>query len=96
MILHPTKTKIFPVTEKIYYLGFDFRLTETGKITMSLSSENVKAERKHLRHLVAVAKKGQIPREKVEECYQAWKAHAAKGNTYNLLKRMDAFYTNLW
>lgn len=96
MVLHPTKTKIFPVSEGIYYLGFNFVLTESGKVVLLLSSENVKSERRHLRHLVAAAKAGRLPRTRVDECYQAWKAHASKGNTHNLLRRMDAFYTNLW
>lgn len=96
MVLHPTKTKIFPVSEGIYYLGFNFMLTASGRVVLLLSSENVKSERRHLRHLVAAAKAGRLPRTRVDECYQAWKAHASKGNTHNLLRRMDDFYMNLW
>ena len=63
---------------------------------MLLNSSNVKHERKKLRKLVALVKKGERTRDKVDECYEAWKNHAAKGNSYQLLKRMDKYYKDLW
>ena len=35
-------------------------------------------------------------REKAEECYQSWKAHAEHGNSYLLLKRLDKYCEELW
>lgn len=90
------KTNITPLSEGIEFLGFCFRLTKTGKVLMLLNSSNVKHERKKLRKLVALVKKGERTREKVDECYEAWKNHAAKGNSYQLLKRMDRYYKDLW
>lgn len=46
-------------------------------------------------YLLAVPE-GKMTREKADECYESWKAHARKGNSYNLLKRMDEYYENLW
>ena len=37
-----------------------------------------------------------MKREKVDECFKAWKAHASKGNSEKLIKRMDNFYKELW
>lgn len=94
--LHPKKTRIYPLAEGIKFLGFVFRLTETGKVIRTVLPKNVKLYRKKLRRLVNLAKKGRIPKEKVEECYRSWKAHAERGNSHNLLKRMDAYYKSLW
>ena len=95
-IINPEKTKIFPLSEGINYLGFFFRMTETGKVLMTIRPENVKRERKKLRRLVAKSKRGLIPREKVRESYEAWRNHASKGNSFHLLQRMDAYYAQLW
>ena len=37
-----------------------------------------------------------LTRAKVDESYQSWRSHAAKGNSWKLLKRMDAYYNSLW
>ncbi len=90
------KTDITPLSKGIEFLGFRFRLTKTGKVVMILNSNNVKHARKKLRKLVHKAMKGELTREKVDECYDAWKNHAGKGNSTQLLKRMDKYYASLW
>ncbi|MBR2999614.1 MAG: hypothetical protein IKF39_01335 [Oscillospiraceae bacterium] len=94
--LNPKKTTIYPLKNGIEFLGFNFRLTDTGKVLMLIKSSNVKRERRKLRRLVAKSKRGGIPRDKVDESYAAWRNHASKGNSYQLLKRMDAYYKELW
>ena len=90
------KTIICPLSEGIEFLGFRFRLTQTGKVLMFIKPSNVKRERRKLRRLVAKSKRGGIPRDKVDESYATWRNHASKGNSYQLLKKMDAYYNNLW
>ena len=60
------------------------------------STGNVKRQRRKLRRLVAKSRRGLIPRDKVDESYKAWRNHASKGNTFNLLQRMDKYYKDLW
>lgn len=95
-VFNPKKTRIYPISEGVKFLGFRFTLTETGKVVMLIDPKNVKMERKRLRRMVHLAKKGRLTREKVDECYKSWKAHASKGNSHNLLRRMDAYYQSLW
>ena len=94
--IHKDKTHITPLSQGFTFLGFDYRITSTGKVLMTLNSANVKHERKKLRRLVNLAKKGVTTKAKVDECYRSWKANANKGNSYNLLKRMDDYYKDLW
>ncbi len=94
--LNPKKTRIYPLREGIEFLGFHYKLTETGKVIKTVRTENVKRERKKLYRLVAKSKRGDLPREKVDESYAAWRNHASKGNSYRLLQRMDAYYQSLW
>ena len=59
-----------------------------------IDPKNVKQERKKLRRMVTLAKKGKI--RKVDECFGAWKAHAQKGNPYKLINKMNQHYFGLW
>lgn len=90
------KTHIYPVKDGIPFLGFTFFLTDTGKVIRRIKHKNVSRERRHLRKLVKEAKSGKLTRLEVDQCYQSWKAHAARGNTRALVRKMDQYYINLW
>lgn len=94
--LHPKKTRIYPLKDGITVLGFTFRLTSTGKVIRLINPKNVKHERKKLFRMAEKVKRGEITREKFDECYTAWKAHASKGNTYQVLQRMDRYVKTLF
>lgn len=94
--LNKKKTQIFPIIQGINFLGFRFILTDTGKVIRKLKKSNVSHERRKLKKMAGLVKKGQLTKEHVDKCYTAWKAHARKGNTYQLLKNMDKFYKSLW
>ena len=94
--LHSTKTRIIPIRDGIMFLGFEYRLTETGNVIMSIDPTRVKAIRRKLYRMVKKAKAGLLTRAKVDESYQSWRSHAAKGNSWKLLKRMDTYYNSLW
>ncbi len=94
--LHPKKTKLYPLTEKIKFLGFQHFLTPTGKVVSLVDPKNVKQQRTRLRRMVRKAKRGEITRGKVNECYASWRAHARQGNSTKLIQRMDRYYKELW
>lgn len=95
-VLDEKKTHIQPISEPFDYLGFTWRMTETGKIIMIVKSETVKHERRKLRRLVKLAKQGKRSRAKVDECYAAWKNYISKGNAFKVIARTDAYYKKLW
>ena len=90
------KTQVFSIRKGFMFLGFHYTLSDTGKIVQIINPANVKRERKKLRRLVALAKKGERTRAKVDECYAAWREHAIRGNSFKLLDRMDKYYNDLW
>ena len=45
--------------------------------------------------LVNIVREGKMTRAKFDECYSSWKAHAKLGNSYKLLRRMDAYVKDL-
>ena len=90
------KTHIVTLKQGIPFLGFHYRLTNTGKVIMTILSANVRNERKRLRHMARKVRHGEGTREKANEMYESWKAHAIKGNTFRAMQRMERYYNNLW
>ena len=93
---HPKKTRIYPLKNGIRFLGFTFKLTDTGKVIRLIDPQNVKHERKKLLKLANKVKSGEITKAKFDECYSSWKAHARLGNSYKLLMRMDKYVKALF
>lgn len=96
LTLSKKKTQIFPVKQGIKFLGFIFRLTETGKTIMKLPKENITHEKRKLRKLKELVVSGKMTKDHVDECYNSWKAHAEQGDTHNLILSMNQYYKNLW
>lgn len=95
-ILNRKKTKITHLSKGFVFLGFRYTISDTGKITMKIASENVRHERRKLRKMVFKSKQGIIPKEKVDGCYLSWRNHASKGNDKKTVSKMDKYYESLW
>lgn len=95
LAVSPKKTHITPLSEGFRFLGFDYRMTETGKVIMTVRSDSVKHERKKLYRLVMKVQREEITVEKADECYGAWRAHAEHGDSYQLLAELDKYYRDL-
>lgn len=93
---NPKKTHVIPLRDGFKFLGWDWKVTEAGKVIMTLDSQNIHHERKRLYRMARKVKRGDATREKADECYNAWKSYASKGNTYKVIQRMDAYYKDLW
>lgn len=94
--VHPTKTKIIDLRSGFLFIGFLFRITDTGKIIKTLNSQNVKHERRKLRSFQRKVKSGEMTKSKADECFKCWKSHATHGTNYKMLRRMDKYYSGLW
>lgn len=93
---HPTKTKITALNDGVMWLGYRYRLTESGKVVMTLDPDRVNAARRKYYRLVKQAKQGKITKEKVDQSFQCWRNHASKGDGRRMLRNMDRFYRGLW
>lgn len=94
--VNPKKTRVYPLSDGIMFLGFRFRLTDTGKVLMHPDPSKIKTARKKYARLVAKAKRGECARDSVDASWQTWIDHLSKGNTYQLIKRLNAYYKSLW
>lgn len=94
--LHETKTKITPMKQGVYWLGYLYRLTDTGKVVRTVDPVRVKSARRKYKRLVNKYFNGELPRAKVDESYQCWRNHASKGDGWKMLRNMDNYYQQLW
>ena len=56
--IHPKKTNIHKVTDNTPFLGFNYRLTNTGKVLMLMRKSYIKRQKRHLKGLVRAYGKG--------------------------------------
>lgn len=96
MKLNKKKTRIYSLRKGILFLGFWFYLTDTGKVMVHIDPKKVKHERRKLRRMAGLVKKGEKTREQVDEHFDSWMRHASYGNSYNFQKNMREFYRSLW
>lgn len=96
MELSPTKTKIYTLKEGFKFLGFNFRLTDTGKVVITIDPKKVKNEKRKLVRMAGLVRKGRKTREQVDEHFESWKVDASYGDSYTLIDHMNEFYKNLW
>ena len=94
--LNHKKTGIQPISQGIHFLGFSFRLTETGKVIQTVLHKKISKERRKLKELAEQVRSGKMTKTHADECYKAWRAHVSKGSCQSLLSKMDAFYANLF
>lgn len=96
MKLNKKKTKIYSLRKGILFLGFWFYLTDSGKVMVHIDPKKVKHERRKLRRMAGLVKKGEKTREQVDEHFDSWMRHASYGDSYNFQKNMREFYRSLW
>ena len=81
------KTYIAPLSDGVKFLGFKYKLTDTGFVVMKLPSNKISKERRRIRRQMP-----HLPKERMDLAYQSWKANAKQGTTYAVLRRMDTYY----
>ncbi len=91
--LHSEKTMISNAKDGVLFLGYLFKVTESGKVLMLRDPKRVKANRRKLRRLANKVIKGDRSLDDFEKSYECIRACMDKGNSAKLMRRMDS-YTN--
>ena len=71
-------------------------LQESGKVTMKLSRQSIKAIRRKMDIFRAWVTEGQMDAEDAIQSYQSWRAHAKRCDSYRTLEAMDARFTSMF
>lgn len=94
--LSSKKTQVFPVTQNIPFLGFTFRLTETGKISVWIMHSKIGRYKRKLRRLIGRTVNGYMTKKDVDVSFQCWRAHASYGDCENLIRAVEEYYYEYW
>ena len=90
------KTVIFPLRHGIDFCGFHVYLTRTGKTVCKLRKSSKKRMKRRIKKWERDYAAGLISKEKIEQSFQSWCAHAKHGDTHQLIremrKRLDRVY----
>lgn len=90
------KTNIFPLKNGIDFLGFHTYLTDSGKVIRKVRRRSKCNEQRKLRKQRKLLDAGKITLAKVEQSYQSWRSHAAKGNCHHLIRETDKLFHDLF
>lgn len=90
------KTRVYPISNNIPFLGFNFRLTNTGKVLMIVKPDKIKYLRKHFKNLVNRSKKGFMTKKEVDVCVESSLAFLRKGNSHKIIFKLLKYYNELW
>lgn len=93
--ISPKKTNVSKITQPIKFLGFTFKLWESGKVTWRLISTNIKTEKRKLKKLAKRVAQGKMNIHEYNECYKSWRAHAKKSDSRYRIRQMDKFKEEL-
>lgn len=90
------KTQIYAARQGVVFLKWHFYLTPTGKVIRRMSDRSINRERRKLRKLAVKYKAGERELKSIAEGYQSWRAHALRGNTSGIVRRMERTYFDLY
>ena len=96
MTLNKKKTAIKKIAEPILFLGFVYRLTETGKVVILSDTNKIRHEKRKIKRMVNLVKEGKLTKHDVDVHFKAYKASARYGNSHNLIYRLNRWYERLW
>lgn len=96
--INTKKTKIYPITDGVPFLGFRFHLSDSGKVYMIVKPEKIKNYKRKLRKLVKKAKdkNSKTTKEDVDRSFKTFCDYVSKGSSYNLLIKLRRYYKDLW
>lgn len=78
------------------YLKKRMHLTETGKVVMRLTRENISRRRQLLKKQRKMLDEGRIDFASIRKSYQSWRGYAAKYDTYQTVQNMDRLFNDLF
>ena len=95
LYFHPDKTRIIRGSDGILFLGFVFRVTDTGRVRVYRDPDKVKALRRKFRRLANKVRRGEAEAEVIDESWECARACMEEGNSERSLRNMDDFINNL-
>lgn len=82
------KTRIYKLNEFVEYLGFKFRLLDTGKVLMKITAKKKRKYKKRIQEKYELQKKYKDKKEEFIATLVSYVGHIRKGDEFYYLKRV--------
>lgn len=89
--LHPDKTRVRLAEDGVVFLGYLFRVTDTGKVLRFRAPKRVKEVKRRLRRLMRVVRRGDAEEKDFDTSFECVLACIRKGNSRRLVRAMIDF-----
>ena len=96
------KTQIFPVKQGVKFLGFKYKLTDSGKVVITLLKQKRNREKRKLKRLVKRCQKRKMTRLQADKCFESFIAYISNSKRHvercclKLMAKMHKYYRELW
>ena len=94
--LNLNKSRIYRIDERIEFLRFNYRLTNTGKVIITVPKYRLKYKKRKLRNMVIACRDGKIRKDTIDEHVESYLEYISYGNNYKIKQRLKQYYLNLW
>ena len=94
--LNTKKTRIVKLSRGFTFLKKKFSYTETGRILVRPCRASITRERRKLKKLAALYRKGEITLEQAERSYQSWRGSMLRLDAYRTVRSMDSLFHDLF
>lgn len=95
LTLNENKTNIQKFATGFKFLKTKFFCTETGKIIRKINKKSTIRMRIKIRKFKNWIIEGKFSKEQAINAYQSWRGHIKRGNSYNILNKMDLYMNSI-
>lgn len=96
MKMNEKKTSIFPIKNGVTFLGFRWKLTDTGHVLVVPKKQTLTRNKKKLRKLKKKLDAGEFTFPEIENSYASMRGHLKRCNCKKVLQEMDAYFNRLF
>ena len=93
--MNDRKTNIFPAKNGITFLGFRWRMTETGHVIVTPKKQTIIRNKKKLRKLKQKVVNGEFTLPEILNSYASIRGHIQRGNCRKTIEGMDRYFYKL-
>ena len=93
--INEKKSHVTQLRKGFTFLGFQFHMTDTGKVIMTLNPDSVKHERRTLVRMTHKVQREELDEKKIDEHHASWENNADKGNSYKMKQRTNKYLKDL-
>ena len=90
------KSKLYQLKQGIIFLKWRFRYSETGKVIMTMIHSKVTKQRRKMRALADMIKRGERTIADAEASFKAFQSHAERGDTFKQIYQLRIYYKKLY